>query len=214
MSRVGRSLTCRRARWTRGNTTMHDTDERTAGGRLAVTDDRSPGRHPGGGDADRLLVHHLDGHSRRRPRRIPSSAFSDTTGLTSNSVRIGNVSTLEFGLFKGAAVGTEAYADYVNAAGGVNGRKICRRQRRRPVLRRPQQGAHPGGHPPGLRHGRRVLAVRQFRGHGVGRQPPGAQHHRVVEPGGQRPAQHLQSLSGGRWLAARSTGLFQEQVPV
>ena len=55
---------------------------------------------------------------------IPSSAFSDTTGITSNSVRIGNVSTLEFGLFKGAAVGTQAWADYVNATGGINGRKL------------------------------------------------------------------------------------------
>jgi ABC-type branched-subunit amino acid transport system substrate-binding protein len=56
--------------------------------------------------------------------KIPASAFSDTTGLTSDSVRIGNVSTLTAGLFKGAAVGTDAYADYINASGGVNGRKI------------------------------------------------------------------------------------------
>ncbi len=58
-------------------------------------------------------------------RPIPSSAFSDHTGITSNSVRVGNVSTLAIGgLFKGALVGTEAYADYVNSTGGVNGRKI------------------------------------------------------------------------------------------
>ncbi len=57
--------------------------------------------------------------------KIPSSAFSDHTGITSNSVHIGNVSTLAVGgLFKGALVGTEAYADYVNSTGGVNGRKI------------------------------------------------------------------------------------------
>jgi ABC-type branched-subunit amino acid transport system substrate-binding protein len=56
--------------------------------------------------------------------KIPSSAFTDTTGITSNSVRIGNVSTLEFGLFKGAAVGTLAWADYVNSMGGINGRKL------------------------------------------------------------------------------------------
>ena len=55
---------------------------------------------------------------------IPSSAFSDTTGVTSSSVTIGNVSTLAFGLFKGADVGTEAWADYVNSTGGVNGRKL------------------------------------------------------------------------------------------
>jgi len=57
--------------------------------------------------------------------KIPSSAFSDHTGITSNSVTVGNVSTLSLGgLFKGAVVGTQAYADYVNSTGGVNGRKI------------------------------------------------------------------------------------------
>ena len=57
--------------------------------------------------------------------KIPASAFSDHTGLTSDSVTVGNVSTLSLGgLFKGAVVGTEAYADYVNSTGGVNGRKI------------------------------------------------------------------------------------------
>jgi ABC-type branched-subunit amino acid transport system substrate-binding protein len=56
---------------------------------------------------------------------IPSGAFSDHTGITSTSVRVANVSTLAVGgLFKGALVGTEAYADYVNSTGGVNGRKI------------------------------------------------------------------------------------------
>ena len=39
-------------------------------------------------------------------------------------MKIGNVSTLTAGLFKGADVGTEAYADYVNSTGGVNGRKL------------------------------------------------------------------------------------------
>lgn len=62
------------------------------------------------------------GTSRTAP--IPKSAFSDHTGITSSSVRIGNVSTLQFSLFKGAYVGTQAYADYVNSHGGVNGRKL------------------------------------------------------------------------------------------
>jgi len=55
---------------------------------------------------------------------IPASAFSDHTGITSDSVNVTNVSTLTGGLFKGAAVGTQAYADYVNSTGGVNGRKV------------------------------------------------------------------------------------------
>jgi ABC-type branched-subunit amino acid transport system substrate-binding protein len=55
---------------------------------------------------------------------IPTAAFSDTTGVTPTSVSIGNVSTLFAGLFKGAAVGTQAYADYVNSRGGINGRHL------------------------------------------------------------------------------------------
>ncbi len=56
--------------------------------------------------------------------KIPSSAFSDTTGITSSTITVGNVSTLYAGLFKGALVGTQAYAAYVNSQGGVNGRKL------------------------------------------------------------------------------------------
>ena len=55
---------------------------------------------------------------------IPQSAFSDHTGVTSTSIQVANVSTLSLGLFKGAQVGTQAYVDYVNSTGGVNGRKI------------------------------------------------------------------------------------------
>jgi branched-chain amino acid transport system substrate-binding protein len=55
---------------------------------------------------------------------IPAAAFSDRTGVTATTVRIGNVSTLIAGLFKGAQVGSEAYAAYVNAHGGVHGRKL------------------------------------------------------------------------------------------
>jgi ABC-type branched-subunit amino acid transport system substrate-binding protein len=40
-------------------------------------------------------------------------------------VRVGNISTLAIGgLFKGALVGTQAYVDYINSQGGVNGRKL------------------------------------------------------------------------------------------
>jgi ABC-type branched-subunit amino acid transport system substrate-binding protein len=59
---------------------------------------------------------------------IPSSAFTDHTGVTATSVVVANVSTLVAGLFKGAAVGTEAYAAYVNSQGGVHGRRIVVQQ--------------------------------------------------------------------------------------
>ena len=55
---------------------------------------------------------------------IPTAAFQDSTGITSSSVTIGNISTETAGLFTGAVVGTEAYAAYVNSEGGINGRKL------------------------------------------------------------------------------------------
>jgi len=56
---------------------------------------------------------------------IPSSAFSDHTGVTPHSIKVANVSTLALGgLFKGALIGTEAYFAKVNASGGINGRMI------------------------------------------------------------------------------------------
>ncbi len=63
------------------------------------------------------------GASSSRP--IPQSAFSDHTGITASTIRIGNISTLAIGgLFKGALVGTEAYVDMINSEGGVDGRKL------------------------------------------------------------------------------------------
>jgi ABC-type branched-subunit amino acid transport system substrate-binding protein len=55
---------------------------------------------------------------------VPASAMTDHTGITKTQVDVANISTLSGGLFTGAAVGTQAYADYVNSTGGVNGRKI------------------------------------------------------------------------------------------
>jgi ABC-type branched-subunit amino acid transport system substrate-binding protein len=48
-------------------------------------------------------------------------------GVTAHTVTVGQVDTLSGpvpGLFEGAKYGTEAYFDYVNSHGGVNGRKI------------------------------------------------------------------------------------------
>jgi ABC-type branched-subunit amino acid transport system substrate-binding protein len=52
---------------------------------------------------------------------IPSSAFTDHTGITATSVSVGTVSWQQ--IFK-SAIGVQAYADYVNSQGGVNGRKL------------------------------------------------------------------------------------------
>lgn len=55
---------------------------------------------------------------------IPKAAFTDTTGLSPSTIRIGKVSTQSAGLFTGAIVGTQAYADYITSQGGVHGRKL------------------------------------------------------------------------------------------
>ena len=55
---------------------------------------------------------------------IPASAFQDHTGVTAHTVTVANISTQTAGLFKGALVGAEAYAAYVNSTGGINGRRI------------------------------------------------------------------------------------------
>ena len=183
-----------------------------------------PGGPRGRRVADRLLVDQLVGHHHDvgrlddrdvvgHRRSIPSSAFSDTTGLTSTTVTVGNVSTLAFGLFKGADVGTEAWADYVNSTGGINGRKTRRRLLRRRLPGRPQQAGDRGGGPEGLRRGRRVLPRGQLRRDGAGGQPRRAQRHGQPRPGDQRPAQQLQPRPGGHRVADRPAPVLQAEVP-
>ena len=58
---------------------------------------------------------------------VTTAAAASTTGLTANSVRVGNVSIISGpvpGLFKGAPTGVQAYFAYINSKGGVNGRKL------------------------------------------------------------------------------------------
>ena len=56
-----------------------------------------------------------------------AGATTTTPGLTPTSVTIGQVDDISApipGLFKGAEIGTEAYIAYINAQGGINGRKL------------------------------------------------------------------------------------------
>lgn len=57
----------------------------------------------------------------------PSGTGAASPGVTSTSITVGQVDDLQKpipGLFKGAEDGTEAYFDYVNSTGGVDGRMI------------------------------------------------------------------------------------------
>lgn len=57
----------------------------------------------------------------------PATGGAASPGVTSTSVTVGQVDDLSLpisGLFKGAEDGTQAYFDYVNSLGGVNGRMI------------------------------------------------------------------------------------------
>jgi ABC-type branched-subunit amino acid transport system substrate-binding protein len=62
------------------------------------------------------------------PSKLTPAESASTTGVTKNSVTVGNVSIVSGpvpGLFEGAAIGTKAYFDYINSTkGGVNGRKL------------------------------------------------------------------------------------------
>jgi len=55
-------------------------------------------------------------------KNVPSSAMSTDTGVTAKTIAIGNIAWNP--IFTGAKIGTEAYFDYVNSTGGINGRKI------------------------------------------------------------------------------------------
>jgi ABC-type branched-subunit amino acid transport system substrate-binding protein len=62
------------------------------------------------------------------PSKLTPAEAASTTGVTKNSVTVGNVSIVSGpvpGLFEGASIGTKAYFDYINSTkGGVNGRKL------------------------------------------------------------------------------------------
>jgi ABC-type branched-subunit amino acid transport system substrate-binding protein len=61
------------------------------------------------------------------PARITAAERRASTGITATSVTVGNVATLSGpipGLFAGAPAGVRAYFAYVNAHGGVFGRKL------------------------------------------------------------------------------------------
>lgn len=61
------------------------------------------------------------------PQPVTAAEAASTTGITSNSVTVGNVSIISGpvpGLFEGAPNGVKAYFAYVNSKGGVDGRKL------------------------------------------------------------------------------------------
>jgi ABC-type branched-subunit amino acid transport system substrate-binding protein len=61
------------------------------------------------------------------PQPVTPAEASSTTGITPNSVSVGNVSIISGpvpGLFEGAPNGVKAYFAYVNSKGGVYGRKL------------------------------------------------------------------------------------------
>jgi len=62
------------------------------------------------------------------PALAPTAAQNaSTTGITSKSVTVGNVSIVTGpvpGLFEGAPIGVKAYFDIINGQGGVDGRKL------------------------------------------------------------------------------------------
>ncbi|MGA2307126.1 MAG: ABC transporter substrate-binding protein [Acidimicrobiales bacterium] len=61
------------------------------------------------------------------PSKVTKAQQASTTGVTKKSITVGNISIISGpipGLFEGAPVGVKAYFAYINAHGGVNGRKL------------------------------------------------------------------------------------------
>jgi len=61
------------------------------------------------------------------PAAPTAAQTASTTGVTSKSITVGNVSIISGpvpGLFEGAPIGVKAYFDYINSKGGVDGRKL------------------------------------------------------------------------------------------
>jgi ABC-type branched-subunit amino acid transport system substrate-binding protein len=80
---------------------------------------------PGGGAGAATV--RSTGPACQQPAQVTPSAAASTTGITSKSVTVGNVSIVSGpvpGLFQGAPVGVQAYFAYINSKGGVNGRKL------------------------------------------------------------------------------------------
>ena len=144
---------------------------------------------------------------------IPSSAFSDHTGVTSSSVTVANVSTLAAGLFKGGAVGTEAYAAYVNSQGGVNGRKLVVQStddafqgainKQLTTAALGQAFALVGG----------VSLEDSFGGTVLEANPQFPNVSESLDPKTEAAAQHVQRHPGRQGLAARPARLLQGDLP-
>jgi ABC-type branched-subunit amino acid transport system substrate-binding protein len=61
------------------------------------------------------------------PTTGATSTADETTGLTATTINIGEIADVSGpvpGLFQGAVYGTQAWAAYVNANGGIDGRKV------------------------------------------------------------------------------------------
>ena len=144
---------------------------------------------------------------------IPPAAFLDHTGVTPTSVTIANISTLVGGLFEGALVGTRAYADFVNAHGGIDGRRLVvqsyddqftgalNKQAAQAALDRSFAlvgDTQPGG---------------QFRRHGPRSQSRVPERVGVARPDDSEAREHLQRRADGPGMAARPAPLLQGQVP-
>ncbi len=80
------------------------------------------------GGASMLMAAGVPGPAGASPKSLTaSSSASSAPGVTAKTVTVGQVDDLSApipGLFKSAEDGTQAYIDYINSQGGVNGRKL------------------------------------------------------------------------------------------
>ena len=151
------------------------------------------------------------------PALKPSSAeLASTTGITKNSVTVGNVSIISGpvpGLFEGAPTGVKAYFAYINAKGGVNGRKLSvqsldtgfsgEQNEQETQTAENSDFAMVGNFSLFDSYGCSVLATNTaFPDVSV-----------TLDPGDQRPAQRLQRPAAGPGQRWRPAGLHPQEVP-
>ena len=152
---------------------------------------------------------------RRRRRRRPQDA--STTGITSNSVTVGNVSIISGpvpGLFEGAPIGVKAYFAYINSKGGVNGRKLIVDSKDdafsgQQNATETQDADRPTTSP-------WWAASRCFDGYGCKSWPatPAVPDVSVtLDPGTNSAAQRLQRPAAGRRLVARAVPVLKKHYP-
>ena len=151
------------------------------------------------------------------PALAPTPAQeASTTGITSKSVTVGNVSIISGpvpGLFEGAPTGVKAYFDMINAAGRRRRPQAAGRLEGRRLQRPAEPDGDAGGDQQRLRPGRQLLALRRVRVRRLGQRHRRARRLGDARRRDQCAAQRLQRAAAVRAGDPRACAVLQEALP-